>query len=258
MKALVVVVLLFSPVSLSAREKVVTLATLTDFPPFCFNKPNSLPLNKEMVPPGKDSVQLQGYSWDVVRESFHELGYTIELYVLPWARAIHYLKSDRVDAVFPANRTEERERNFSYSKEYVDSINMVVYATADSKIVCSGLDSLNGLNVGAVRGWAYGKKWESNKKINKEFMDTVFQSFQVLEKKRLDAVVGYETNYDYVLETHGVTEKYKKLGHFDIVEEYLLGKKNNPETLEIINDFDRGRRLVEQRGGLEAIGRKWQ
>jgi polar amino acid transport system substrate-binding protein len=258
MKILVfLVVILFSSTGLYAQEKIVTLATLTDFVPFCFRKENSIQVHKEIIAPGSDSVQLQGYSWDVVRESYHAVGYTIELYVLPWARCMHYLNSDKVDAIFPANRTEKRDDFYRYSKEYVDRIRMVAYVPRDTEITWRGLSSLHGLTVGVVREWAYGKKWESNRHIKKESMDTILQSFQVLEKKRLDAVVGYEVVYDYVLKSEGIKEKYKKIGDFDIVDEYLMGKKDNPVALEKINEFDRGRRLVEQRGGLDTITRKW-
>lgn len=65
-------------------EKLVSLATLTDFAPFCFPRQGASFAAVEEIAPGTDSKQLQGYSWDVVRESFHAMGYTIRLYVVPW------------------------------------------------------------------------------------------------------------------------------------------------------------------------------
>ena len=255
---LFVIVLLTFPPNLQAQDKHVTLATLTDFAPFCYRKENSIQVQKETIPPGSDSLQLQGYSWDVVRQSFHELGYTIDLYVVPWERVMHYLKNGKVDAIFPANRTEAREKIFRYSQEYVDRTKMVVYVPVSSPIIWKNLDSLNGLNVGAVRGWAYGKDWESHTQIKKETMDTILQSFEVMGRKRLDAVVGYEVVYEYGLKTAGLTNKFKKIGYFGIVDEYLMSNKGDTQALTFLNDFDRGHRIIEEKGDLEKIRLKWQ
>lgn len=241
-----------------AVKKTVTLATLTDFPPYCFRKEGGELIIGEVIPPGSDSSQLQGYSWDVVRESFHGQGYTIVLHVVPWARGIHYLNSDRVDAIFPANRTKKREELYMFSSKYVDRTDMVVYVPADSDLEWHGLDSLKGLNVGAVREWAYGKKWEENTTIKKEFMDSIVQSFRVMDKGRLDAVIGYEIAYDYTLREKGMLAKYKKIGSFDALDEFVMGKKDNPVVKQLIADFDQGRQLLEETGELAAISRKWQ
>ena len=92
---LICVILLAASPSRAATEKTVKLATLTDFIPFCFRKENAAAVHGEIIPPGSDSVQLQGYAWDVVRESFHAMGYGIRLEVVPWERVIHYLNTGR-------------------------------------------------------------------------------------------------------------------------------------------------------------------
>lgn len=241
-----------------SESKTVVLATLTDFAPYCFRIENSRQVTKETIPPGSDSVQLQGYSWDVVRESFHEVDYNIVLYVVPWARAMHYLTNGKVDAIFPANRTEEREANFIFSRGYVDRTQIAVYVPVDSPITWQGTSSLDGARVGAVRGWAYGKAWESSEHITKELVDSISQSFSLMDRKRLDAVIGYEIAYDYVLKSHGKMAAYRKAGYLGDVDEFLMAKKNNPAVIQILSDYDRGHQLLEQNGGLDEIARAWQ
>lgn len=70
-----------------AGEKLVSLATLDEYPPLCFAKPTGENTPGEIIEPGKDSKYLRGYSWDVVREAFQARGYTIKLTVLPFNRA---------------------------------------------------------------------------------------------------------------------------------------------------------------------------
>ncbi len=232
---------LFLPSPLVAAGRTVSIATLTDFKPFCFRKPDSVELMEEIIPPGSDSLQLQGISWDVVRKSFHDMGYTIRLFVVPWERALHYLNIGKVDVVFPANKTREREKQFRFSDEPVDRMNMIIYLSADSKIQWTGLESCNGLRIGYVRGWAYGKKWEMSKGIDKESVDTILQGFTAIDNKRLAGVVGYETAYDYVIKEKGIGKKYKKFGPFDMVEEYLMAKRGRTGAGSILQDFDTGK-----------------
>lgn len=242
----------------SAEEKKVYLATLTGFPPYCFAIEGSTPKINETIRPGQDSTQLQGCSWDIVRRAYHKMGYTIVLYVAPWARVMHLLKSDQVEAIFPANRTEKRESKFVFSRKYVDRTPIVVYVPAESKVVWQGLESFRGLRVGAVREWAYGKKWEENNTIIKERMDLILQSFQVLDKNRIDAVIGYELAYDYVLKRESIAWKYKKAGYVDEVNEYLMGKRGVRATEKAISVFDHGHRMLEENGVLDEIFSHYQ
>lgn len=253
-----IIIALCIPLSAGAAEKVVRLATLTDFAPYCFRKDSSAHLAREVIPPESDSVQLQGYSWDIVRESFHAMEYTIELRVVPWSRVMHYLRTGKVDAIFPANKTATRQKLFIFSRRSVDTTKMVVYTPAKTEMQWQDLSSLKGLRVGAVRGCAYGRKWEDSRGIKKVFMDTILQSFQVMDKERVDAVIGYEQVYDYVLKSNEIAGKYKKIGQFGRVVEYLMARKDLAAAERIVSDFDRGHLRLEKSGGLEKITQKWQ
>ncbi len=132
---LLLLAVLSIPTSLFGAEKVVALATFTNFIPFCFNRQPAVEIPGETIPPGSDSRQLQGYSWDVVRESYHAMGYTIRLYV--------------------------------------------------------------------------------------------------------------------------VSQKYRKVGPFEVISEYLMGRKGSPESDLAISAFDRGREQLDAAGTIPAIAEKW-
>lgn len=259
----ILIIIIFSSLGLSSllygAEKNVVITTLTDFAPYCFKKENSVEKAEEVIPPDSDSSQLQGYSWDVVRESFHEMGYTIKLLIAPWARGMYYVKKGKADVIFPAIKTREREKIFFYAKEVVDLTDIVVYVPANSSFEWkNGLESFNGLRISTVRGWAYGKKWEANSLIIKDPTDTILQGFMMLDKKRVAGVVGYETAFDYALKKEGIFRKYKKSPSLDSIADYLIGKKDNPHVVNIINDFDIGKRKIIRNGKLNKIRQKWQ
>jgi polar amino acid transport system substrate-binding protein len=240
------------------QGKIVTLATLTDFAPFCFPKENATYTEIETIPPGSDSHQLQGYSWDVVRESFHVMDYTIRLYVVPWERGMHYLAAKKVEGIFPANHTLEREKSYAFSKAYVDQVKLVIYVRTDARINWQGLESLDHLTIGFVRGWAYGKKWEAMDLIIKEPTDTIAQGFDLVAKKRLVGLAGYQLPYDHELKRTKRQDDFKIAGHFDTIDEYLMGRKNDRNSLLIIDIFDAGRKKIDENGELSAIERKWR
>ena len=254
---LIMLFILFAPSSLFATEKIVTLATLTDFVPFCFKKDQAVEISGEIIPPGEDSMQLQGYSWDVVRESYHAMGYAIKLYVVPWERAAHYLNTGKVDAIFPANRTMEREKSYLFSRGVVDEMRMVIYIPFASTLEWNGLESVNGLRIAAVRGWAYGEKWENNRHIIKEKTDSILQSFEVLDKNRLTGVVGYEAAYDYALRHEKIFHKYRKVGPFETLYEYLMSNREPAGGALVLDAFDRGREMIGANGTLTTITEKW-
>ena len=256
---LAVIFLLGSNSFLFGQEKNVTVTTLVDFAPYCFKKGEAVEKLKEVIPPGSDSSQLQGYSWDVVRESFHEMGYTITLLIAPWARAMSYAKKGKADVIFPAIKTKEREEIFYYPMEAVDETDIVIYSAVKGKLdMPNGLDSLGGHRIGTVRGWAYGKKWETNQSIVKEPTDSVIQGFQMLDRNRVSGVVGYENAFDYKLKAEGIFSKYIKSAAVDHVADYLIGKKDDAKIVDIVKDFDKGKQKIILSGKFDKINMKWQ
>jgi polar amino acid transport system substrate-binding protein len=237
-------------------EKAVTVATLDDYPPYCFRKENHKE-DKKHIPPRSDSVKLQGYSWDILRESLHEMGYTIQLKVYPWARAMAKTKHEEVDILFPTGKNEERKKIFYYSQEPVNQAKFLVYVRADSPMKWDGLESLHGLRIGEMRGWNYGEKWKANNRIKKYEVDMIIEGFKMLDRKSLDGFAGYEVNFDYVLKQARMKALFKKLPPFDSAVEYVVGLKNK-HVSQILKDFDVGKRKIIENGKFDQIVKKWQ
>ncbi|MBF0227477.1 MAG: transporter substrate-binding domain-containing protein [Desulfobacterales bacterium] len=240
----------------SGVEKIVTVATLDEYSPYCFFKKN-YQQDTKAIPPSSDSLELQGYSWDILRESLHEMGYTIELEVCPWARAMNLTEEGKVDILFPTGKNKEREKIFYYSQEPVNEANFLVYIRADYPIHWNGLESLNGLIIGEMRGWNYGDKWKANELIKKHEIGKIMQGFNMLNLKRIDGFAGYEVNFDYALQQSKMKSLFKKLPAFDSTAEYVVGLKNE-HVLQILKDFDIGKKKIIQNGKFDQIVKKWQ
>ena len=240
-----------------SNEKVVSVATLGDYPPFCFiNHDNNAPI-MTTLPPGSDVSFFTGYSWDVLRESFHIMGYTIQLTVTPWPRAVKYVEIGKVDILFPTGKNSERLKVFDYSKESINEAKFLVYVTKDNPIQWTGLESFNNLVVGIKRGFNYGDKWEAAHQIKRHEVSNIMNGFLMLDNKRISGFLGYEFNWDYLLKQHGWNKKYRKLPSFDSSREYLVSLKTNPLGPKLLSDFDKGKQILIKSGRLKEIQQQW-
>ncbi len=83
----------------SVEEKIIKVATFKDYAPFCMTG-GEYDVNQN-IPVGENAIGFKGHSWDILHESLHEMGYTIHLSIMPWVRALKYVKSDRANILFP-------------------------------------------------------------------------------------------------------------------------------------------------------------
>jgi len=256
-KLLVICSLLCATTFSSGADKVVSVATLEDYAPFCFTDDNVKNGINDIFPPGTDTKKFKGYSWDVLRESFHAMGYSIILSVTPWSRAMEYVKVGQADVLFPAGKSVDRQKVFYYSRESLNSATYVVYVRTDSPVKWKGLESLKGLTIGEKRRFSHGDKWKATSYIDKHPINTILQGFRMLDLKRFDGFVGYQFNWDYALKQVGWDSKFRKLPSFDSSDEYLIALKSNPLALQILKDYDLGKKRLIETGKFSAIRRKW-
>ena len=252
----VFLILLLSCGPVHAQEKVVRVATLEDYAPFCM-KTGQNTISDALILPGKDAEGFSGYCWDVLRESFHTMGYAISLTVIPWARAMNYVKSGKVDVLFPTGKNFHRLQMFNYSEECTNQANFLIYVNVTSGIQWRGLEGLNGMTIGVKRGFNYGDPWDQVTGVVKYNVPTIAMGFEMLSAGRIDGFLGYEYNWDYFLKQKNENSRYKKLPAFDSSAEYLVALKSNPCGLSFLDAFDQGKRKLIQDGRFSRIKAFW-
>ncbi len=240
-------------------ENVVKIATLVDYAPYCFLKPDApgTGVRSERIPPNSDSKYLQGYSWDIIRASFKSMDYTINLKIVPWARAVKTMEDNKVEVLFPTSRNKKRSQKYYYSREAISKSNVVIYYKAGSSFEWKGINSLNGKKIAAIRGYNYGEIWKAQTKIMKHDINKRKQALVMIEKGRVDGFVAYEISNDYYIKQNGLKGKFKKTPTIDFNEDFLVGMKNNPKVIKILDDFDAGKRKITVDGTLNSIRKKW-
>lgn len=253
-------VLFFAFLAVLAAEKTVSVTTLDGYAPYTLLKENATIGKTEIVPPGKDSDTLQGYSWDILRECFHSQGWTIELTVIPWARAMNKFEKGEVEVLFPTGKNKERLLLYDYSVNPINQVSFQIYVNQDSSMEWNGLTSLMGKKIGVRRNFNLGDRWnQSAEKLNLYEIDSTEQGFQMLQANRIDGFAGYDINWDFFLKNSEKFQSgsFKKLPPFGKTEEFVTTLKTNPRSEEILTAFDAGFERIIENGVLSSIKEKW-
>lgn len=236
-------------------EKVVSVVSEIDYAPYVFVENNksitgtTLTLNQNEL--------VKGYSWEVFRESFHIMGYSIKYMIVPWARALKLLEHGRVQLLFPLSKSKERLQLFDYSTEPINVVDYVMYSSKGSRFKWNGYDSLNNEVIGVKRDFNYGDKWNSLHYANAYNIRNILEGFEMLEKDHIDAFFGYQENWDYILKQNGWEDRFKKTTIIDSTLEYVASLKEIEENSKLLDVFDEGKRKLIENGTLEKIKRKW-
>ena len=238
-----------------AEDKIVRIATLYDYAPFCMRN-RDYKIHRQLIPVGEDAVGFEGFAWDIVRESYHLMGYTIDLSVYPWERARYAVENGYCDVLFPTGMNKKRLKIYNYSKESVLRTNYLLYVRKDFKLEYIDLESFRGKEIAVIRGFNYGDKWAEADYIEKYNITTIKQGFKMLDTGRIDAFAGYDKTWDYYLKEHSIADKYKKLPYFDSGFEYLVTYRNKNNII-FLDVFDEGYQRLKRSGKADEIINKW-
>ncbi len=237
----------------------VKVATFANYAPFCFYAADADQSQyQEVIEPGQRSRLFRGLAWEVVLNSFQRSGYRVHLYIVPWTRAMKMLDQGLVDAVFPAIKNPSRLAKYQFSAQRVYPKNdLLLYTRANDQQLITGLDNLAGKRVATIRGFSYGSTWDqftSSNDLNNINVNDAKQGFNLLEKGRIDALVGYQLSHDYHLKNWNKTALFSKTAAFDQAHSFLMGRSDNAP---LMNDYDQGRAALDQQGDYQQLLQKW-
>lgn len=217
--ALIFIMSVFSGVSQAKTLRLVTL----EYPPYEYTQDG----------------ELKGLAVEVIKRTFQEMNQPITIEVLPWARAMRYIKDGSRDAVFTAFKNPERERFADFSNQVLMQQAVSLFVRKDSKIQYAGdLRELQGNSLGVVRKISYGLKLDTAIKSQTfkrvEEANDGTQNFGLLLNKRVDMVASTKYGGYHIL---------KKLNREVDVKELPTNIQNLPSYIA----FSKVRHLTQLR-----------
>ena len=191
--------------------------------------------------------QVTGIAVTLIEKVFHSINQPISIEVLPWARAIAYVKKGRADAIFTAFKTKEREVFLDYNQGVLfdQKIRLVVhsdYANSLSKVAQTSPD-YSSYRLCIVNKVSYGPLIDEAIE-NREFKQVQRTMSSGSCAKNDIAKLGFNESLSLLSPPIQVTPSYiafsKKKDHTLLIKEFdrvLKQFKDNGRYQEIVDSY---------------------
>ncbi len=229
---------LLSPLLHAAPLKLVTL----QYPPYAYQQGD----------------KVEGLAVKIVEEAFKRIQQPVEIQILPWARAIAYVESGKVDAIFTAYKTTEREQFADYSNEVLIDQFVTMFVKSDSSISFDGdLNKLSDYQFGTVRKVSYGNIFDTAVKDgilkNIQYAKMGEMNIKKLLAGRFDILVSNRYGALHILKQTNSLDKVKELRpELQSIPSYIAFSKKN-ELVEIRNQYDLALKQMKTDGSYQDI-----
>jgi len=201
--------------------------------------------------------EVKGMAVDIVKMIFKQMNQPITIEVLPWARAIKYIKEGERDAIFTAFKNPKREIFADYSSILMPQIVSLFVRSGSDIQYEENLSELSKYSIGVVRKVSYGKLLDdaiTNKVFKRvDVVNDGTQNFKRLIKRRVDIVASNKYGGLHILKQLGKSDEVKELPkQLQIVPSYIaFSKKRN--LLVIKDKFNRILKKLKKNGTYQKI-----
>jgi len=139
-----------------------------------------------------ESGDNQGFLVELIELVNKSTELEIDISIMPWARAMHEVKVDHIDALMPTIYTKERAQYLTFPKLPILSFNTVLLKRAEDNILVEDITTLGTEKVIVkIRDMSMGKTFddaEKNAKINVIEVRGFDHAIQMLAQSRVDLV----------------------------------------------------------------------
>lgn len=222
------------------KDKVITMGTSADYPPFETHD--------------ETSGEIVGFDIEVAKYIAKELGYTLKIKDMSFNGLIGALQADRVDFVISAmSATEERKKSVDFTNEYHRSGEMfVTLKDSDMKSMDDIAGKKIGVQLGTIQEEGLKKAAEKYEGLEIKALDKAPDLIQELKSNRIDAVYLDKTvAVDYIekLDLKGFEDTNKSTPGMAIA--FPKGHE------DLVADFNKVLEEMKENGELEKLEKKW-
>jgi polar amino acid transport system substrate-binding protein len=210
------------------------------------------------IHPGKDLTLVDGAATRIVRAVFDDMDQPVHIRIYPWARALTLLEEGKIDALFTAYKTKEREAFAIYSNEILFVQEISLFSLKDAIIPYVGhLTSVMDNAINTINTESYGKEFDQLRTQNAfsklVAVGTAEQCLGMLVTKRVDLWVSNRLGAYFVAKQEQNGDVLHELTPpIDQEPSYIMftKKKNLGRTRD---RFDARLRAFKETGRYKAI-----
>ncbi len=202
--------------------------------------------------------QLKGVAVDIVKAVFKEMGQPIKFTTYPFSRSLKMVRENQVDAIFAIVKNESRADDLIFSDQVLLSQDAILLVNYDSRIQHDGnLVNLRHYRFATLRSATYGSQWQNamtNNALPRVIeLATYRQSLLMLEKNRVDIVIGSHVTLAQEIKNLNRQHKYKVLyPPLESVPTYMAFAKTK-QNYQLKEKFDQILKQFKQNGRYQQI-----
>lgn len=175
---------------------------------------DTITVRADSWPPFNDdpSSDQPGYVVELLKAVFEPLGHVIDYQTLPWTRAVEDVTAGKIDAIIGASETDAP--GCVFPSEPIGMMANHLYVLKGSAWSFQGLDSLKGIKLGCIEGYAYDEaeidayiKASSAPAVQAVTGDGALEkNIQKLQAGRIDAIIECAPVMQFTLQKMSIAE----------------------------------------------------
>ncbi len=199
-----------------------------------------------------ENGDVKGFVIELIHEAFRRMDQPITIQVVPWIRGLKAMRRGSADGLFTVFKNPEREQFLDFSDVLVQET-VSLFVLQKSSIAFNGdLKQLSQYNFGVVRGFSYGKKFDSAVKnniiSNIDDVTTAEMNVKKLVGNRFDIMISDKYSMYYLLKKSGLKHAVKELSPaIEVSPAYLVFSKKR--TLKSVRETFDATLLIKKKDG---------
>ncbi|MEH6475146.1 MAG: transporter substrate-binding domain-containing protein [Sneathiella sp.] len=196
-----------------------------------------------------------GITPEILEAALTSVGRTSNFQNFPWKRAFKLTETGNADALCGCSYSADREDNFHFSDTLGVHSQGLFFTNEFEGEATGNLNKLKASRVATVRGYAIEKELEKNGITSIGVVDNS-QLLKILLKQRVDAIYTYRDVIRFELKKQSLGTK---LSYFELSSQpfYSCFSKKIPNSNALVQEFNRGLRIIKQNGTYSAIWEKY-
>ncbi|MCP4679971.1 MAG: amino acid ABC transporter substrate-binding protein [Deltaproteobacteria bacterium] len=177
---------------------------------------------------------VSGIDYDIFVEVAKRLGLKLKVIKCPWRRCLSMLEEGKADVAGAVSKKPSFEvfLHFVEPAYFKEKSFAYYFRKGEGNRVQKHEDLYKLKTIGYERGAANYKRFNEDKRLKKKDIIKSVQLFMMLEVGRLDAVLGNELTFDYLIASLGFAGKFEKapFKYTSRWGEYLVVSKKSPHA----------------------------
>lgn len=202
----------------------------------------------------------EGYMIDITREAFARAGIEVEYVNMSWARALQLAREGHMDAVVGALPADAPD--FVFPEEAIGHTTIALYTHPDSDWQYAGVESLAGVILLAINGYAYSPELDAYITRNQDDPERVWilsgpaplgRAIELLYKRRSDVFPEDRFVMAWELAQGGDTRTLRLAAVLHQSPLYVAFSPARDESLRLATLLSEGTRALQASGRAEQI-----